>query len=137
MIILIFRLYIYLFMRKTTVFSLFFLIFSLTGQAQENTTVDCNGGPVTTTFCYDTGADNSTKGQKGEVGEKGAAGAANANADEIYMTRVVDNSNHAVLLSDESATASSGYKAVNYDYEFSYNPSTNLLTALKARIDIV
>ena len=59
MIILIFRLYIYLFMRKTTVFSLFFLIFSLTGQAQENTTVDCNGGPVTTTFCYDTGADNS------------------------------------------------------------------------------
>ncbi|MFL2643475.1 MAG: hypothetical protein ACJ0NI_03215, partial [Flavobacteriaceae bacterium] len=46
-------------MRKTALFSLFFLIYSLTGQAQENTTVDCNGGPVTTTFCYDTGADNS------------------------------------------------------------------------------
>ena len=59
MIILIFHLYIYLFMRKTALFSLFFLIYSLTGQAQENTTVDCNGGPVTTTFCYDTGLENS------------------------------------------------------------------------------
>ncbi|SVB73397.1 uncharacterized protein METZ01_LOCUS226251, partial [marine metagenome] len=46
-------------MRKTILFSLFFLIYSLTGQAQENITVDCNAGPVTTTFCYNTGADNS------------------------------------------------------------------------------
>ena len=59
MIILIFHLYIYLFMRKTILFSLFFLIYSLTGQAQENITVDCNAGPVTTTFCYNTGTDNS------------------------------------------------------------------------------
>ena len=59
MIILILHLYIYLFMRKTVLFSLFFLIYSLTGKAQENITVDCNAGPVTTTFCYDTGVDNS------------------------------------------------------------------------------
>ena len=59
MIILILHLYIYLFMKKTILFSLFFLIYSLTGKAQETTIVDCNAGPITSTFCYDTGADNS------------------------------------------------------------------------------
>ena len=33
--------------------------YSFTTQADPNTTVDCNGGPITTTFCYDTGLDNS------------------------------------------------------------------------------
>ena len=33
--------------------------YSFTTQADPNTTVDCNGGPVTTTFCYDTGLENS------------------------------------------------------------------------------
>jgi gliding motility-associated-like protein len=46
-------------MRKIFLFSLFFFIFIATSKAQENTTVDCSGGPITTTFCYDTGLDNS------------------------------------------------------------------------------
>ena len=46
-------------MRKIFLFSLFFFIFTATIKAQENTTVDCNAGPITSTFCYDTGADNS------------------------------------------------------------------------------
>ncbi|HJN54665.1 MAG TPA: hypothetical protein QGI27_06330, partial [Flavobacteriaceae bacterium] len=46
-------------MRKIFLFSLFFFIFIATTTAQENTTVDCNGGPITSTFCYDTGLDNS------------------------------------------------------------------------------
>ena len=46
-------------MRKIFLFSLFFFIFIATIKAQENTTVDCNAGPITSTFCYDTGADNS------------------------------------------------------------------------------
>ena len=33
--------------------------YSFTTLADPNTTVDCNGGPITTTFCYDTGLDNS------------------------------------------------------------------------------
>ena len=27
--------------------------------SQQNTTVDCSAGPVSTTFCYETGQDNS------------------------------------------------------------------------------
>jgi len=41
---------------------LFFIALFLTGQlihAQQNSTVDCTAGPVSTTFCYDTGLDNS------------------------------------------------------------------------------
>ena len=41
---------------------LFFIALFLTGQliyAQENSTVDCSTGPISTTFCYDTGLDNS------------------------------------------------------------------------------
>ena len=41
---------------------LFFIALFLTGQlihAQQNSTVDCTAGPVSTTFCYDTGSDNS------------------------------------------------------------------------------
>ena len=41
---------------------IFFIALFLTGQlifSQQNTTVDCNTGPVSTTFCYDTGLDNS------------------------------------------------------------------------------
>ena len=34
-------------------------IFHLTTYAQQNSTVDCTAGPVSTTFCYDTGLDNS------------------------------------------------------------------------------
>ena len=34
-------------------------IFHLTTYAQQNLTVDCTAGPVSTTFCYDTGLDNS------------------------------------------------------------------------------
>jgi gliding motility-associated-like protein len=34
-------------------------IFHLTTYAQQNSTVDCTAGPVSTTFCYDTGSDNS------------------------------------------------------------------------------
>jgi len=33
--------------------------YSFTTQVDTNTTVDCSGGPITTTFCYDTGLDNS------------------------------------------------------------------------------
>jgi hypothetical protein len=33
--------------------------YSFTTQVDTNTTVDCNGGPITSTFCYDTGLDNS------------------------------------------------------------------------------
>jgi gliding motility-associated-like protein len=39
-----------------------FIVFFLIGQlllSQQNTTVDCSNGPVSTTFCYDTGLDNS------------------------------------------------------------------------------
>ena len=39
-----------------------FIGFFLIGQflfSQQNTTVDCSTGPVSTTFCYDTGLDNS------------------------------------------------------------------------------
>ena len=41
---------------------IFFIALFLTGQlifSQQNSTVDCNAGPVSTTFCYDTGLDNS------------------------------------------------------------------------------
>ena len=41
---------------------LFFIVLFLTGQliyAQENSTVDCSSGPVSSTICYDTGLDNS------------------------------------------------------------------------------
>ena len=41
---------------------LFFIALFLTGQliyAQENSTVDCSTGPISTTLCYDTGLDNS------------------------------------------------------------------------------
>ena len=41
---------------------LFFIVLFLTGQliyAQENSTVDCLSGPVSSTICYDTGLDNS------------------------------------------------------------------------------
>ena len=41
---------------------LFFVALFLTGQltfAQQNSTVDCTAGPVSTTFCYETGLDNS------------------------------------------------------------------------------
>ena len=41
---------------------IFFIALFLTGQlifSQQNTTVDCSAGPVSTTFCYDTGQDNS------------------------------------------------------------------------------
>ena len=31
----------------------------LNTHSQQNTTVDCTTGPVSTTFCYDTGMDNS------------------------------------------------------------------------------
>jgi hypothetical protein len=34
-------------------------IFHLTTYAQQNSTIDCTAGPVSTTFCYDTGLDNS------------------------------------------------------------------------------
>ena len=33
--------------------------YNFTTQADPNTTIDCSGGPITTTFCYDTGLDNS------------------------------------------------------------------------------
>ena len=33
--------------------------YSFTTLADPNTTVDCNGGPITSTFCYETGLDNS------------------------------------------------------------------------------
>ena len=46
-------------MRKSLLFSFFLFIYTIGFIAQENTTVDCNGGPITTTFCYDTGLDNS------------------------------------------------------------------------------
>ena len=39
-----------------------FIVFFLIGQlllSQQSTTVDCSNGPVSTTFCYDTGLDNS------------------------------------------------------------------------------
>tara|TARA_Y100000991_G_scaffold215047_1_gene204308 strand:- start:1053 stop:3866 length:2814 start_codon:yes stop_codon:yes gene_type:complete len=42
--------------------SVFFISLFFIGQfifSQQNTTVDCNEGPVSTTFCYDTGLDNS------------------------------------------------------------------------------
>ena len=41
---------------------IFFITLLFTSQiisSQQNTTVDCNAGPVSTTFCYDTGIDNS------------------------------------------------------------------------------
>ena len=59
MIILIFHLYIYLFMNKSLLFLFFLFIYIIPGKAQENTTVDCSAGPVSTTFCYDTGDENS------------------------------------------------------------------------------
>ena len=34
-------------------------LFHLNTYSQQNTTVDCTAGPVSTTFCYDTGLDNS------------------------------------------------------------------------------
>ena len=46
-------------MRKSLLFSLFLFIYTIGVIAQENTTIDCSGGPITTTFCYDTGLDNS------------------------------------------------------------------------------
>ena len=36
-----------------------FSIIHLSTFSQQNTTVDCSAGPVSTTFCYDTGQDNS------------------------------------------------------------------------------
>ena len=44
-------------MRYIIIFAL--SIFHLTTYAQQNSTIDCNAGPVSTTFCYDTGIDNS------------------------------------------------------------------------------
>ncbi len=41
---------------------LFYIYLFLTSQliyAQQNSTIDCTAGPVSTTFCYDTGLDNS------------------------------------------------------------------------------
>ena len=41
---------------------LFFLLFSISTSylfTQENISVDCSAGPVSTTFCYMTGDDNS------------------------------------------------------------------------------
>ena len=41
---------------------IFFISLLFTSQlifSQQNTTIDCNAGPVSTTFCYDTGIDNS------------------------------------------------------------------------------
>ena len=41
---------------------IFFIALFLSTQfiiSQQNTTVDCSAGPVSTTFCYDTGQDNS------------------------------------------------------------------------------
>ena len=43
---------------KHTLFLLLSLIY-ISNYAQQNTTVDCSTGPVSTTFCYDTGLDNS------------------------------------------------------------------------------
>ena len=36
-----------------------FSIIHLSTFSQQNTTVDCSAGPVSTTFCYDTGQNNS------------------------------------------------------------------------------
>ena len=44
-------------MRYTILFVLSLIHFNT--YTQQNTTVDCNAGPVSTTFCYDTGIDNS------------------------------------------------------------------------------
>ena len=41
---------------------LFYICLFLTSQlihAQQNSTIDCTSGPISTTFCYDTGLDNS------------------------------------------------------------------------------
>ena len=41
---------------------LFYIYLFLTSQliyAQQNSTIDCAAGPISTTFCYDTGLDNS------------------------------------------------------------------------------
>ena len=45
-------------MKRFTFFIALFFLVQL-AFSQQNTTVDCSAGPVSTTFCYDTGQDNS------------------------------------------------------------------------------
>ena len=87
--------------------SIFLFLFSISTSflfAQENITVDCTAGPVSTTFCYMTGDDNSF------VITSNDGSALNLSIDEGQVENIFDE----LIILDSDGTEL--YNAVSYTH---------------------